>query len=90
MSLDHSLSYGNIGILQAVDNRTTMPLHSFVIGVDNSLQSVQRHIANILVVVEQKSAKNIDRKNLEARKGYEVELVICVKLSARIKQQTDD
>ena len=65
---NHLLSYGNIRIFQTVNDGAAMPLHGLVIGMHNPLQRIQRHIADILVVVEQKSAKNVDRKNLKETK----------------------
>lgn len=65
-------SNGNVWVLEAIEDGRPMALHGLVVHGDRLQQRVERNIADVLVVVEQETTKNVDGKHL--KKGKEQEM----------------
>jgi len=59
-------AYGDVRILQALQNGGAMPLHRRRVRVHRSQQRVQRHVPNVLVRVEQETSQNIDSQDAQS------------------------
>ena len=56
---------GHVGVLKALEDGGAVALHGAVVGVDGAQQRVQRHVADVLVAVEQEPAEDVDGQHAQ-------------------------
>mmetsp|Transcript_32652 Transcript_32652/g.79220 ORF Transcript_32652/g.79220 Transcript_32652/m.79220 type:complete len:285 (-) Transcript_32652:595-1449(-) len=64
--LKRTLTDGRVVVLEAVDDRISMPLHRLRVLSHDFMQRVERHVADVVVSVDQKAAKDVDREHSQS------------------------